>query len=385
MAPAELYARATRDLERFAALWSLSVSPSAPDFQDAWTGWTVDVRGGNWTTTTDYRFFRWDDVMASERSRGWAPRLVLGVGAMADFLLGGAAFGYLRTSWRYLLFFLYPIILLALIAATAGLGAIGGLGLLGHSSPIWTIPTGCILFAVLLPILGNRLYLDHLLDDWIHAMCLVRGAEPQVDARLNAVAHALNRAAADEILVLGHSLGAVLGADLIARMLANGYAGAPIRFATAGSSILKIGLHRKARTLRANVQTLALSGRVVWADFQALNDVMNFYKSEPVAALGIDAPPAIIRTVRFRSMVRPDRYKRLERNFFRLHNQFVHANDVRAKYDVAMMTAGPFPLESLVASDDGAMSLLDETGALTEAGQRACERNARAEQEAKAP
>ena len=332
----------------------------------------IRTDGEGWSTQVNYCFFRWDDVIERERNRTWLSRLPLGIASCADFIVHGALWGYLRNSWRYVLFFLYPFLALALLAAAAWTIASAGTAALGLSrSPALGTFLTLAGIAVLLPLAGNRMYLDHLLDDWIHAMRLVRAPDPVVAQRIEGIAGALKTGLGDELLIFGHSLGAVHAVELIDQLIADDPHGPLIRFATAGSSILKIGLHKKAAWLHQAIQRIANSPRVIWVDFQALNDVMNFYKSDPVAALGLTAPPVQTRIVRFRAGVVPDRYRRMERNFFRLHNQFVHANDLRARYDFVMTLAGPFPLETLSHSDEGAMPWIGGDGALTKAGRTA--------------
>lgn len=364
--PDEAHAKALRDFARFLALWHLtgSIAPSA-SLSPAATRWPVTVAGPDWHVEAEHNIFRWDDLISAERRRGWLTRLPLGMASLLDFILHGALFRYIRTAWRYALFFLYPAILLVLMGTAAWFAASVIPGITG---PV-RVAVAVTVFAILLPLLGNRLYLDHLLDDWIHAKALVRGPTAEIEARLDMLAGELAQKDG-ELVIIGHSLGAVLGLHLIEKLHARGY-GRPIRFASVGSSVLKIGLHGKAERLRHDAGLAARAEQVFWADFQTLNDVMNFYKSEPLAAMGLAAPPVRTRVVRFRAMVEPDRYRRLERNLFRLHNQFVNANDFRANYDMQMLAFGPFPLESLVESADGAMSLLDANGGLTEAGRAA--------------
>src|SRR5215207_7134321 len=61
---------------------------------------------------------------------------------------------------------------------------------------------------------GRRLFVQHLLDDWIFARRYIHGEDAVLRPRLDRVAERLCEAArageADEVLVLGHSLGAVL-------------------------------------------------------------------------------------------------------------------------------------------------------------------------------
>src|SRR5829696_1362102 len=70
---------------------------------------------------------------------------------------------------------------------------------------------------------GRRLFVQHLLDDWIFARRYIHGEHAVLGPRLDRVAKRLCEAAraseADEVLVLGHSLGAVLAIDLLDRAL----------------------------------------------------------------------------------------------------------------------------------------------------------------------
>ena len=43
-------------------------------------------------------------------------------------------------------------------------------------------------------------------------------------------------------------------------------------------------------------------------------------------------------------MLSPDFYRRIRFNFFRLHYQFIMANDQRAPYDYFMLVCGPLPV-----------------------------------------
>jgi hypothetical protein len=49
-------------------------------------------------------------------------------------------------------------------------------------------------------------------------------------------------------------------------------------------------------------------------------------------------------------------YRRIRRNFFRLHNQFVSGNTKRASYDYFMLACGPLPVHYQIALPDGFIS-----------------------------
>jgi hypothetical protein len=373
MSPQSYHKRFQRELTRFHATWSINTAVSALTQNGHEARWHVATDARDWHTSSDHIMLRWDDVIEADRTRGWLPRLALGTLSFVDFIWHGALWGYLRQAWRYAGFFLYPFLLIALLAASSYFISKNAIALFIPSVAVAGAVSlvSIAVFAALLHWPGRRLFLDHLVDDWIYAGKMLRHGDAVVSQRIEKLAAelaAFGHAETREILIVGHSLGAVHAVELIDRIIALAPDGPPIRFASVGSSILKIGLHRGAKRLKAGMLRMAASPRVVWVEFHALNDVMNFYKCEPMAVLGLTGKPAITRVVRFRAMLEPGYYRRMERNFFRLHCQFVSGNDRRAAYDYFMMLLGPFPMEQLALSPDGALAWIDAEGGLTEAG-----------------
>lgn len=92
---------------------------------------------------------------------------------------------------------------------------------------------------------------------------------------------------------------------------------------------------------------------------------MNFYKTDPIAEMKLTATThPLIRTVRIKHMLDPAIYKRIRRNFFRVHCQFVSGNDRRAPYDFFMVMCGPLTAEQQARAADGAISVIGPDGAL---------------------
>jgi hypothetical protein len=139
----------------------------------------------------------------------------------------------------------------------------------------------------------------------------------------------------------------------------------PVIFLSVGSSILKIGLHPKAIRFRAAVERVAKSRAIFWGDYQALVDPLNFYKSRPMAEMGLSTEnEATVRVVRLSRMLDDDIYRRIRLNFFRLHCQFVSGNDRRTSYDYFMLTCGPISAKSQTLAPDGAVSMIADDGGL---------------------
>ncbi|MEZ5785049.1 MAG: hypothetical protein R3D62_00875 [Xanthobacteraceae bacterium] len=366
-----VHRRFLRELRRFEGTWSVSSSVSPPVIGTDEAAWDVETNGPNWHVHTRYRFLRWDDVIAADGRKPLWQRVLAGLIAFFDYIGGGTLWGYLRTNWRYALFFLYPYLLFAALVAIAWFAGSAAGRLVGSALPGGLV--GLAAFLALMHWPARWLLLPQLFDDWAFARTYIRGGEPVLEQRLDRVARELGAAAhsgdVDEIIIIGHSLGAVLAIDLIDRALSFdrslGTAGARIALLSVGSSILKIGLHRGARRFHAAVTRVASAPGILWVEYQALTDVMNFYKTDPVAEMRLTATThPLIRTVRIKNMLDPVIYKRIRRNFFRVHCQFVSANDRRAPYDFFMLMCGPLTAEQQARSPDGAASAIGIDGAL---------------------
>jgi hypothetical protein len=375
MPPDAFMARFRRELARFARCWGVearveNVSQDAESLR-----WTVELTGAGWSSTSEHELLRWDDVISGHRNGPSFARWAGGVLAFFDFTWNGALWRYLRTAWRYAMFFLYPYCaLLAAFFVYEGLVRLA-LSWAGLSAPA-ALAGGIACGGAAVYYLVRHTHVGHLLDDWNFAREIARRNDPLIAARLKRAAARIMAEPSDgEVLVVGHSLGAVLATTFIDDALHEAAAAParprPIAFLALGSSILKIALHDAARGLRETLGRINASGRVAWIEYQALNDVMNFYRSDPVKVLGLDGPSPIVRQARFSRMLDPSFYARIKRNFFRLHCQFISGNDRRAPYDYMMTICGPFSPAALAASRAGAINWIDNAGAITPAGEAA--------------
>ncbi|WP_112664320.1 hypothetical protein [Microvirga flavescens] len=373
VSPQCTHRRFARELQRFETTWSVAATASEAVVEDDLTSWRVMTSGPNWGVETDFRLLRWDDVIAAEARRPMWSRLPCALRAFLDFTVSGTLWGYLRSNWRYAGFFLYPFVILSLFVAFAW--GVEALAAKAAGSLLVGIGVGIAAFLLLMRWPARWLFLPLLFDDWIFSREYIRRHNAVLDARLERVARGLVASAkeqqADEILIIGHSLGAVLAVDLLDQALRIdpdlGKSCPPIAFASVGSSLLKIGLHRKAKRFREAVKRVASATQIFWVEYQALTDVMNFYKTNPVAEMGLDvAGRPIVRIERIRRMVHAPRYRRMRRNFFKVHCQFVSGNDQRAAYDYFMLLCGPLSVERQVRYADGAMSAIGSDGGLPE-------------------
>jgi hypothetical protein len=367
------HSRFARELRRFERTWSATCSISGLTVSEDEVQCRVTTCGCNWRVETDYRLVRWDDIIRTLSHKPMWQRIIFGLRAFFDFTMAGALSGYLRTNWYYALFFLYPFVLVAIMALSAiFLGQIVGEG---TTSIMAGTVAGLIAFAAMLFGPWRWLHLSPLFDDWIFSRDYIRYVDPSLERRFTRIARDIIDAArvsdADEILVIGHSLGAVLAIDVLDRALSMdpefSTGGQRVAFLSIGSSVLKIGLHRGASRFRAALQRVASAPGLFWADYQARIDIMNFPNTEPLAELGLDAlAHPVVRLVEFSRMVERTVYRRIRFKFFRIHCQFISGNDRRANYDYFMLLCGPCSARRQTLSADGCASMFSEDGALLE-------------------
>jgi len=369
--PADQYRRFARELARYTRPWNVQAvaTPLQLNPRGASADWSVEASGPNWRATTTYRVLRWDDIVRQDLQRHEAGRLGRALLSLADFVLSGTVLRYFRRNWPYALFFCFPFAVLAGFALTAiATGVfVGGLG--GGI-------TGLALFAALYLGPGRVLRVPQALDDWDFARNFVQGRRPETMARLAQFADLLvadaRAGAAREILLVGHSFGATLALEVVAQALDRdprlGACGTTVRLLTVGATIPKLGLHPRGDRVRACAGRLAEAPGITWAEYQACDDPISFYKVDPrTLQRQRHYPPdsrPMVRRVHVREMLAPATYHRFRHRFVRLHYQFLMANDVRARYDFFMFACGPVAFSDLVAAPGGPADFFAADGSL---------------------
>src|SRR5262245_36821847 len=259
--PERIHRRFARGLDLFRRTWNVSATQSSLAPGGPSVSWRIDSAGSNWRVETNVVLLDWSDIVAADFAQARWRIMRRGLSAILDFLFSRAALGYLRTNWRYLLFFIYPLLLIALCGAG---GYLVARSVVAIGAP-WPFVLGPLIavacFVLMLRWCGHQLYLDFALCDWSFAADLVRGRRPDLATRLDRLADEfaarVRQFEGDEVVVISHSFGAVIMMLVVARALRSdpGLAqrGARINLVSTGSSLLKIGLHPAADALRAAV------------------------------------------------------------------------------------------------------------------------------------
>ncbi len=316
---------------------------------------------GHAVVETRVEFLRWDDLIRAHWPRGrWA---VLATVAWASWegWRQGVLMRSLRQSWPFFLTIGAPSIWAALALCSA---LVLALCWPGASSPKAMAFFGAVVLVWALVLAGlawwadKRMRLGWLLRSLAFIIRQGRGEidglAPRVHAFGKHVEGQIRSGVFDEVIIVGHSSGAMLAMSVMAEALrslrTDANTGADARPAcqlsllTLGHCAPLLSVQPAAQWFRDDVATLLSSNAVSWVDYAAPPDGCCFSLQDP--SLGLpSATEAVHRprclNPRFAELFAAERYQAIRRDKFRCHFQYVMAGDLRSSYDYFAMTCGP--------------------------------------------
>jgi hypothetical protein len=367
--PEEQFDRFRKSLSRFEEIWNVSTQTSEiVHLSKISASWETQAHGPNWKTHVTFETLRWDDLVSLDSRRSLFSRVYHSALTLLDFTITGTVFRYFRASLKYAGFFIFPYFSIAALALASFVMAYGLARLLrltGFPAAALGAFIAIPIFTALIYRLDPRRRIGHALDDAIFARQFLYGQRPELEKRIDAFADIIiervRKADVNEILIVGHSLGAAMAVASIARSLKQdtqlATQGPPLCLLTVGATIPKFSLHPKGKEFREATKAIAAETPIRWAEYQARDDVISFYRFDPVALkkvgrTDLDGRPNI-RRVQLTSMMSAASFKRHRFNFMRLHYQFLMGNDLRAPYDYCMITCGPLAFDEITAPAGG--------------------------------
>jgi len=275
----------------------------------------------------------------------------------ADYTVTGTGFAFLRHAWRFWIYYMYPFTMLVLGLAVSLLFAV----LIAKSGVVLAWLTAPIIFiaamASFFQLVAKQYFVLHLMDLWSFSSDIIHRRRPDMDVIFEDLADnvAQNADRYDEIIMVGHSTGGALILEAAARALDRKPELADVKdrfwLMTVGSTSLKIGLHPAAKWYRDHLQAAFQRKHLRWIEFQCHTDIINFVHTNPAELMGLTKtqPPYFEAfNIRVRKMVSAATYKRIKRNFFRVHYQFVFGNTRPYFYDFPGICFGPASLAQRV-------------------------------------
>ncbi|WP_431322360.1 hypothetical protein [Rhizobium sp. YTU87027] len=342
-------ARYERSAKQSAAVWDFSVLTSEPEYGADSTRFKVKASADGWETNSQIHVFDHNALVEKLRVGGRATQIVRGFQSAFQVVAYGGMAGYFRHAWRFGLFFIFPFLMMILGFALSTTIAVIPIGMeLPAFHLLWSVALALCFFVFAFLPFAERFYTLHLFADWRMAIALARMSDSQfnqwLDRRAEAARAALSEAA-DEYVISSHSMGSSVAAHVIGMVLErdpNILSGKRVIFATLGSAILQCALLRPAELLRSRVGLIARCASVSWLDVQCLTDAIHFYKVPVVAVCGQrDARPAKMIFIRVKQMLTVEHYRKIKKDFLRVHRQYVLGPDLQASFDFTLLTAGP--------------------------------------------
>jgi hypothetical protein len=374
---AQYYRMFRTELRKFGRLYQLASTLGRPQVaaDGEIASWSIETRAGDWQTRTSYDFLRFEDLIQRDLAAPVWGTVFRAIWIYWRLVFGGTIARFWKANWRFATFITYPHVMLlaeALCSLGIAIGFAWGLDTLGIPELFAKAAAVALFVALLGTVLKyteNQTYLLYLLSDTIWTWEFSHRQRPEWDERIDRFAQYLvdvaRKSDAEEIVIVGHSSGSFLGAEILARALkldpALGHHGPRIVLLTIGGNFPIVGFHAASKDFRDHLRQLAIEPSIDWIDCQSRKDVMNFYPFDPIAGHGIDVGdlrrnPKIV-PVRFRDIISPEHYNLFRWKFFRVHFQFVMANERPHAYDFFMIVCGPVPLTERMARPEAALAI----------------------------
>ncbi len=343
--------RFKRSAERSAEIWGFSTDIDPLHEEQGAPHFTVVHETRNWRTTSVIYMCDHNALVEKFGRKSIFRRILAGFASFGYAVGQGALTAYFRHAWRFGLFFLFPFVLMTLVlGASLAVAALPSLLGFGPWHYFWSLPLAWVSGRGVFFPLSERFLTLHLFADWELAVSAARMNDPDLSCWLerhcDTMIEALNEPA-DEYVISSHSMGSTLAAHVFGMVLErkpDAVAGKRVVFVTLGGAILQCALLKTAGKLRQRVGAIAHASEVSFLEVQCLTDVIHFYRCAVVSLCGHhDAPQAELVSIRVKHLLHPERYRRIKRDFLRIHRQYVLHADMRGSFDFTLLTTGPFP------------------------------------------
>ena len=211
-----------------------------------------EATGTNWASNTRFVQFSWDDIISTYENAPYPQSLLKNLPKFLAFIMDGSLYRYSKASMRYWGFTVYPIFLMLLFAIISTLIATQ---ITAYFALHWiaTLGLSLVFFIILCRMPGDFVYVNLSVNDWAFARDMCNRSNPAIEKRYEQFAAELtNEITAhnyDEIIVVGHSFGAVWATATLAQALDKTpqlLINKKLTFLALGSSLLKIALVKRA-------------------------------------------------------------------------------------------------------------------------------------------
>lgn len=341
--------------------------------------WDVRWEGqeGEGQVDTRYEFLRWDDIVRQHWPRGQWRLLQVTLSTTARMIANGSLWRIWQTSWPAFVALAAPAGLIAAVLLAVVCIALFAAELWLDGRPGLAV-AGAVALGACLLVFARRAQAKVQMAWLMRSASVIlrqgRGQLPALEERLDAFAARLVELGADpsldEVLVVGHSSGAMLAASVVARALARDPAlfgsGGRVALLTLGQCIPVLSYQPEAAAFRRELAGLRAARDLVWVDMTAPPDGCCFALMDPTEVCQDGLPDAARSeggpkrlSPRFAQSFLPERYRLIRRDKYRCHFQYLMATERPAAFDYFSVTAGPLRLVDRFAAQPSVMGFRD--------------------------
>ena len=328
--------------------------------------WTVDAVWRNLqdveqSVHTDYCFLIWDDIVRQHWERSLPKLIIKSIPSYIGYIRSGA-FKTISQDYRGPFFSaLYPVIFLIILLMISVVLGVNSSNL--SSTAVNTTLSFLVGFSMFIAsfaaglIMANKLGVFWLLRTYLFVYELGLHDSSIISSRVHHFVEVIKakqkHEPADEILIIGHSVGSIVAVHLMALMVNKyPYLSSKVKLVTLGQCVpLQSGM-KQAKLLNTHLSLLKNQLAVHWSDFVARADSLAFVKTRP---LETDSNFHAVKIIRFFNAFHPKTYKIIKKNKLKLHFQYLMASEIIGDYDYFKLTAGVLPLSN---NDKGARHAL---------------------------
>lgn len=323
--------------------------------------WTVNASFDGQETDTRYEFLRWDDIVRRHWPKRKWPLLTLMIGYLLAFR-EARFLGMLRRAAMpaYLAIFFPPVLVSAFILAGLMLAVLAVLLAGDQGAPWWGALLAFVAVCAAWVFVWDRLEASWN-PCWLARVFgfLVSWAKDQVDGLderhrefAGRLAAGLDDPAPDEILIVGHSIGAqhaIAALNRLEEMRPGSLSDPRLKLLTLGQCIPLLARLLGAKKFREDLGRLIVDHPLLWVDVTSPADPASSCAIDPLAATdrlrGPEQPVHPIQvSPRFHLLMPREQFRKVRRDPLLFHFQYLMAQELAGPYNFFRLTAGPDPL-----------------------------------------
>lgn len=321
--------------------------------------WEISSQWGSASVTTDYRFLCWDVIIRENWIESF-PDLIKKALAMYLLDIKNGLFKKFKavakspfvSSILPLVFLIVSLSIALCIAAGSGLALYT---LIGNQITSYTI--SILIFVTLMywaKKLGDKLGVWWILQTYLFLSTWGKKENSSLKICLEQFAQLIitddQESPADEILLIGHCVGALLSVSVMAQIIKQNQPSlaGKLKLITIGQCIPYVSYQTTATKFRQDLTSVVENKEFPWVDFGARIDPLCFAQADPAYAHGMPIKERLWPTrftVKPYNMFSPPAYETLKKSRLRLHFQYLMSSDLLTDYDYFRITTGSEILE----------------------------------------